>query len=70
MTLDGLMFDHLSFYQSLVTVICVRPKASFCPHILNDVIIHVVVKGDIFEFIGLGGTDNGILLCELHQNLF
>ena len=32
--------------------------------------MHVVLKGGIFEFIGLGHTNNGIVLCELHQDWF
>ena len=38
----------------LVTVGFERAKASVCPRISDDVVIHVVVKGDIFGIIGRG----------------
>ena len=60
-TLDGLMFDRVG---------CVRAKTSICPHISDDIVLHVVVNGDLFELIGLGRTKNGILLCELRQDWF
>ena len=54
------MFDNLRFYPFVATVICVRAKVSVRPLILDDVVMHVVVKGEIFEFIGIGPTKNGI----------
>ena len=68
--LYGLMFDHLSFSPFSVTVWCVRSKASVRPHVSNDVVMHVAVKGGVFEFIGLVHTKNYILLCESCQKWF
>ena len=34
------------------------------PHISDYIVIHVIVKGYVFEFIGLGRTKNRIVLCE------
>ena len=45
-------------------------KVSVCPHIVDDVIMHEVVKGGLYELIGIGHTKNLVLLCELHQYLF
>ena len=70
MTLDGLIFDHLLFYPFLVTVGFVRAKASVRPHIIDGALMHKVVKGGVFEFIGLGRTNNCIVFCELHQDWF
>ena len=42
-------------------------KASVRPRIFDDVVIHEVVKGDVFEFIGRGRTKNWMVLCESHQ---
>ena len=38
--------------------------------IFDDVVLHEVVKEDVFEFIGLGHTKKWMVLCELHQDLF
>ena len=70
MALDGLMFDHLIFLPFYFMVICVRAKASVCPHISYDVAMNEVVKGGISEFIGLGHMKNWIMLCELRQDWF
>ena len=53
-TLDGLMFNFVSSLSFVVMVICVRAKASVCPRMSDDAIMHVEVKGDVFEFIGSG----------------
>ena len=53
MNLYGLMFHDLFFYPFAVTVGCVRAKASVLPHISDEVVMNVVVKGDVFELIGL-----------------
>ena len=60
-TLDGLMFDHLLFSLFVVMVICVRSKASVRPHIFHDIVMHEVVKEDIFEFIVLGRRKNWVV---------
>ena len=52
MTLDGIMFDTLLFSSFSVIVEFVRAKASVRPQISDVVVIHVVVKGGVFEFIG------------------
>ena len=70
MTLERIMFDHLRFNPFAVTIGHVRAKVSFCTCILDDVVIHEVFKGDVFEFIGLGRTKSWIVLCELRQYWF
>ena len=70
MTLDGLMFDHVRSSPVLVMELCVRVKASVCPRISDDVVMHVVVKGGVFEFIGLVVTKNGVVLCVSIQDYF
>ena len=70
MMLYRIMFGSVSYFLFAVTVVCVMAKASVCPHISDDVSMHVVVKGGIFEFIGLGRTKNRIMMCELRQYWF
>ena len=48
MKLDGLMFDHVRSFLFAVMVQCVRSKASVCPRISGDVVMHVVVEGGVF----------------------
>ena len=67
MVLNGLMFYRVISLTFTFTVACVRSKESFRPRISNYIVMHVVVKGDVFEFIGRVITKNGILLCELRQ---
>ena len=62
MELDRIMFDCVRYFPFKVTVRCVRDKASIRPHISYDFVMHVVVKGDVFELIGHGLTENGIML--------
>ena len=70
MTLDRIMFDHVISYPFTFMVICVRAKAFVLPRILNDIAMHVVVKGDVFLFIKCGCTKNSNVLCELRQDWF
>ena len=49
---------------------CVGAKVSVRPHILDYIVMHEVVKGGVFEFIGLGRKKNWIVLCELRQDWF
>ena len=49
---------------------CMRAKAPVCPRILNDVVMYVVVKGDVFEYIGLRCMKNDIVLCESRKVWF
>ena len=67
MTIYGLVFGHLVFPPFLVMVRYVRDKASVRPRISYDVIMYVVIKGGVFEFIGHGRMKNWILLCEFRQ---
>ena len=64
------MFDHLSFYPFAVTVGFVRAKTSVRPRISDDVIMHEVVEGGVFEFLGHGRTKNWVVLCGFHQDWF
>ena len=70
MTLDGIMFDYVRFYPFAVMVGCVRFKLSVRPRILDEVVMNVVVKGGVFEFIGIVRTKNEIVLCESRQDWF
>ena len=51
MTLDIIIFDHVSSFLFAVTVVCVRDKESVHPRVLEKVVMHIVVKGDVFGFI-------------------
>ena len=67
MKLDGLMFDTFYFYQFTVRVGFMRYNASIRSYIFNDAIMNELVKGKVFEFIGLGRTKNWIILFESKQ---
>ena len=67
MMLDWIMFDCVIFYPFAVRVRCVRAKASFLPRVLDDVVIHLLFKENLFYFIVLVGTNNVIVLCESCQ---
>ena len=45
MMLEGLMFDCVISLTFMVTVKCGREKASTRPHIYDDVVMHVLLKG-------------------------
>ena len=64
-TLDGIMFDNF-FFSPFLEVI-VRVKAYVLPQIFDVVLMHVVVKGGVFQFIGCRHMNNWMALCELHQ---
>ena len=68
MTLDGLMFDHFLLYSFVDGI--VRSKASVYPRIFDVVVMSVVVKGGVFEFIGHGFTKNWVVLCDSYQDWF
>ena len=70
MMLDGIMVDCVRSIPSMVTVGCVRSKASVRPYVSYEVIMHVIVKGSVFYFIFHGHTKNGVVLCESHQYWF
>ena len=40
------------------------------PCVLHDGVMHIVVKGDVLDLIGLGGMKKWISLCELLQDCF
>ena len=58
------------FITIAIAVRCVRSKAYFRPHIYDDVIMHVIFKGELFEFICHGRTKNRVVFCELYQDWF
>ena len=58
MALDGLIFDNEFFYPFTATVGFLRAKVSVRPHILDVVVMHVLVKGDVFLFIDRRLTKN------------
>ena len=47
-----------------------RAKAYLRPRISDDVVMYEVFKGYVFYFIGLGHTNNWIVLCESLQDWF
>ena len=65
MKLDGLMFDDLLFSPFVYGIL--RAKPSIRPHIFYVVVMGVVVKGGVFEFIGNRLTNNWMVLFESHQ---
>ena len=48
----------------------VRAFESFRPHKFDVVVMSLVVKGEVFQFIGRGLTKNYMVFCELHQDQF
>ena len=68
MKLDGIMFDHFLFYPFVDRIM--RDKESVCPCIFYVLVMHVLVKGDVFVFIGRRHTNNWMVLCESHQDWF
>ena len=70
MTLDRLMFDNCLFYPFAVTVGFVRAEAYVRPLISDFVIIHVLFKGEIFEFIERRRTKKWMVLGDSHQEWF
>ena len=54
------MFDHSLSSPFSIMVGFVSDKASVHPRISDDVVMHVVVKGGVFEFIGCGHTKTGL----------
>ena len=61
MILDGLMFDNIFISPFLDRI--VRAKASVRPHLFDVVLMHVVVKGGVFQFIRRIRTKNLNVLC-------
>ena len=58
------------FYPFAVAVEFVRAKASFRQHIFDDIVMYEVFKGGEFDFVGLGCTNNWMVLCEFHKDFF
>ena len=67
---DGLMYDYMRLPPFTVTVGCVRANAYFLPHISDDIVMHILIKGGAFEFIGIGCRKNSIVLCESRKEWF
>ena len=70
-----LMLDRLRFYflRSIpfeVVFGCVRAKSSVQRCIYDDVVMNVVVKGDVFEFICRQHTKTEIVFCVSCQDWF
>ena len=70
MKLDGIMFDHFIFSLFSFKVRCVRSKVYVHTRKYYDVVMNIVAKGGVFEFIGLRRTKNGIVLFESYQDWF
>ena len=68
--LDSLMFDKFLSSLFVVVVVFVSAKASICSHIFDGVVMHEIVKGGVFEFIGLGRTKKRTVSCEFRQDWF
>ena len=67
-TLNGLMFGNSLF--SPFKFGFVSSKASVRQPILDVVVIHLVFKWEVFEFIERRLTKNCIVMCESHQDWF
>ena len=67
-TLDGFMFDHLVCSLFAATVAFFRSKESVWPHILDEVLMNVLFKGGVFEFLGTGCTKIWVVFCDLLQD--
>ena len=48
----------------------VRGQASVQSYVSNDFVMIKLVKGDILEFIRVGGKKKWVALCESHQYWF
>ena len=62
--LDRLMFYCVSSTPFDITVICVRNKLSVRPCISDDIVMHVIVKRDIYESICSGHKKNRFLILS------
>ena len=49
---------------------CVRDKAYVRPHVSYEVVMCVLFKGGVLEFIGSLGTNSWVVLRESLQNWF
>ena len=56
--LDRFVFECVNFPPFVVTAGCVMAKAYVCPRVSDDLIMYVLVKGGLIEFMGLGETNN------------
>ena len=64
------MFDNSFFSPFTDTVGFMRAKAYVRLHISGVFVMHVLIKGDVFEFIGRKNTNNWMVFCESHQDRF
>ena len=78
-TLERFVFDFsefsfvstrktLLYVENAVTERCVRGYASVCPYVTYVLVMHMLVKQEILEFIITGGTKMCILLREFRQD--
>ena len=70
MILDRLIFDVVRSIPFVFAVGCVRSEVYVRQHVSDDVVMYVIVKGDLNEFICCGRTTNGIVFCESRQDWF
>ena len=64
------MFDCVRSIPFLVIVGCVRSKNSVRPCLYDEVVMHVISEGGVFEFLFRGCTNNCVVLYELRQYRF
>ena len=67
-TLDGIMIDNLFF--SLFVDSILKSKMSVYPQIFDVVVMRVLFKKDLFEFIRRIHKNNWMVFCEFHQYWF
>ena len=70
LTSDRIMFDCVRYAPFGITFGSVRSKESVLPCMSDYVIVHVIVKWDVFEFVGCVGTKNTVFIRESHQYWF
>ena len=70
LTSDGLKFDHVKFISDEVTFVRVMSKVSVLPCIYDGIVMHVIAKVGVFDFVWLGRTSNWIIICELREDWF
>ena len=59
------MFDNVLFLPFVDGTVKAKPSVRL--HIVDTVVLHVVVKGGEFDFIGRRRKKNWMMLCESHQ---
>ena len=51
LTSDGLKFDHVKFISDEVTFVRVMSKVSVLPCIYDGIVMHVIAKVGVFDFV-------------------